>query len=77
MAQIAAGVLRRSSHHAVFDRREWRRPGPVRRQGLRRGPARGGSGRRRDARADAGVPMTTLPLTPDRVWRRIRELKIS
>ena len=33
----------RSSHHAVLDRREWRRPGPVRRQGLRRGRARGGS----------------------------------
>jgi CO/xanthine dehydrogenase Mo-binding subunit len=30
-----------------------------------------------NALADAGVPMTTLPLTPERVWRRIRELKIS
>ena len=25
--------------------------------------------------ADAGVPMTELPLTPERVWRRIQELK--
>ncbi len=24
------------------------------------------------ALADAGVPMTELPLTPERVWRRIR-----
>lgn len=38
----------RSSHHAVLDRREWRRPGPVRRQGLRRGRARGGSGCHRE-----------------------------
>jgi CO/xanthine dehydrogenase Mo-binding subunit len=30
-----------------------------------------------NALADAGVPMTTLPLTPERVWRRMRELKIS
>jgi CO/xanthine dehydrogenase Mo-binding subunit len=30
-----------------------------------------------NALADAGVPMTTLPLTPERVWRRIRELKVS
>jgi CO/xanthine dehydrogenase Mo-binding subunit len=28
-----------------------------------------------NAVADAGVPMTTLPLTPERVWRRIQELK--
>jgi CO/xanthine dehydrogenase Mo-binding subunit len=28
-----------------------------------------------NALADAGVPMTTLPLTPERVWRRIQELK--
>jgi len=27
-----------------------------------------------NALADAGVPMTTLPLTPERVWRRIQEL---
>ena len=27
------------------------------------------------ALADAGVPMTELPFTPERVWRRIRELK--
>jgi CO/xanthine dehydrogenase Mo-binding subunit len=26
-----------------------------------------------NALADAGVPMTTLPLTPERVWRRIQE----
>ena len=28
-----------------------------------------------NALADAGVPMTELPLTPERVWRRIRELE--
>jgi CO/xanthine dehydrogenase Mo-binding subunit len=28
-----------------------------------------------NALADAGVPMTQLPLTPERVWRRIQELK--
>ena len=28
-----------------------------------------------NALADAGVPMTKLPLTPERVWRRIQELK--
>ncbi len=28
-----------------------------------------------NALADAGVPMNTLPLTPERVWRRIRELR--
>jgi CO/xanthine dehydrogenase Mo-binding subunit len=27
------------------------------------------------ALADAGVPMTELPFTPERVWRRIQELK--
>jgi CO/xanthine dehydrogenase Mo-binding subunit len=30
-----------------------------------------------NALADAGVPMNELPLTPERVWRRIRELKIG
>ena len=29
-----------------------------------------------NALADAGVPMNALPLTPERVWRRIQELKI-
>jgi len=28
-----------------------------------------------NALADAGVPMRELPLTPERVWRRIRDLK--
>ena len=28
-----------------------------------------------NALADAGVPMTRLPLTPERVWQRIRELQ--
>jgi CO/xanthine dehydrogenase Mo-binding subunit len=28
-----------------------------------------------NALADAGVPMTTLPLTPERVWRRIQDLQ--
>lgn len=28
-----------------------------------------------NAVADAGVPMTELPLTPERVWRRIQQLK--
>ena len=27
------------------------------------------------ALADAGVPMNELPLTPERVWRRIQELR--
>jgi CO/xanthine dehydrogenase Mo-binding subunit len=30
-----------------------------------------------NALADAGVPMNSLPLTPERVWRRIQELKAS
>ena len=30
-----------------------------------------------NALADAGVPMNALPLTPERVWRRIQELKIN
>ncbi len=30
-----------------------------------------------NALADAGVTMNALPLTPERVWRRIQELKIS
>jgi CO/xanthine dehydrogenase Mo-binding subunit len=30
-----------------------------------------------NALADAGVPMNTLPLTPERVWRRIQELQIG
>jgi CO/xanthine dehydrogenase Mo-binding subunit len=30
-----------------------------------------------NALADAGVPMNTLPLTPERVWRRIQELGTS
>lgn len=30
-----------------------------------------------NALADVGVPMNALPLTPERVWRRIQELKIS
>jgi CO/xanthine dehydrogenase Mo-binding subunit len=28
-----------------------------------------------NAVADAGVPMNTLPLTPERVWRRIQEIR--
>jgi CO/xanthine dehydrogenase Mo-binding subunit len=27
-----------------------------------------------NALADAGIPMTELPLTPERVWRRLQEL---
>jgi CO/xanthine dehydrogenase Mo-binding subunit len=30
-----------------------------------------------NALAGAGVPMNTPPLTSERVWRRIQELKIS
>jgi CO/xanthine dehydrogenase Mo-binding subunit len=30
-----------------------------------------------NALADAGVPMNALPLTPERVWRRIQDLGIS
>jgi CO/xanthine dehydrogenase Mo-binding subunit len=29
------------------------------------------------ALADAGVPMNELPLTPERVWRRIQEMPSS
>ena len=54
-------------------RRERRRAGPVRRQGLRRGGLRGRSRAPSPPRvADAGVPMHGLPLTPERVWRRIQ-----
>ena len=28
-----------------------------------------------NALADAGVPMNTLPLSPERVWQRIQELR--
>jgi CO/xanthine dehydrogenase Mo-binding subunit len=28
-----------------------------------------------NALADAGVPMNELPLTPERVWRRIQEIQ--
>jgi CO/xanthine dehydrogenase Mo-binding subunit len=30
-----------------------------------------------NALADAGVPMNTPPLTPERVWRRIQDLRTS
>ena len=51
-------------------------PGPVRREGLRRGLAGGDDRRRSRPRvADAGVPVTELPLTPERVWRSIQKLQ--
>ncbi len=50
-------------------------PGPFRGEGLRRGAFAGIIGAIATAVADAGVPMTELPLTPERVWRRIQELK--
>ena len=38
-------------------------------------PVDGGSIRYTADLADAGVPMQELPLTPERVWRRIQTLK--
>ena len=62
----------------LLDRREWRWP---RARSAPRAAARARWPRSRrpivNALADAGVPMNTLPLTPERVWRRIQELRTS
>ena len=53
----------RSSHHAVLDSREWRRhPGPFGAKGCGEGALAAVPAAVVNALADAGVPMTTLPL---------------
>ena len=47
-------------------------PGPFGAKGCGEGGLAAVAGAIATALADAGVPMTTLPLTPERVWRRIR-----
>jgi CO/xanthine dehydrogenase Mo-binding subunit len=50
-------------------------PGPFGAKGCGEGAFAGIIGAIATAVADAGVPMTQLPITPERVWRRIQELK--
>jgi CO/xanthine dehydrogenase Mo-binding subunit len=50
-------------------------PGPFGAKGCGEGAFAGVIGAIATAVADAGVPMTELPFTPQRVWRRIQELK--
>lgn len=50
-------------------------PGPFGAKGCGEGAFAGIIGAIATAMADAGVPMTELPITPERVWRRIQELK--
>ena len=47
-------------------------PGPFGAKGCGEGALAPVAGAVANALADAGVPMTTLPLTPERVWRRMR-----
>jgi CO/xanthine dehydrogenase Mo-binding subunit len=49
-------------------------PGPFGAKGCGEGGLAAVAGAVATALADAGVPMTALPLTPERVWRRIRSL---
>jgi CO/xanthine dehydrogenase Mo-binding subunit len=49
-------------------------PGPFGAKGCGEGGLAAVAGAIATALADAGVPMTVLPLTPERVWRRIRSL---
>ena len=49
-------------------------PGPFGAKGCGEGALAGITGAIATAVADAGVPMTELPLTPERVWRRIQTL---
>ncbi len=49
-------------------------PGPFGAKGCGEGGLAAVAGALATALADAGVPMTVLPLTPERVWRRIRSL---
>jgi CO/xanthine dehydrogenase Mo-binding subunit len=50
-------------------------PGPYGAKGCGEGSLAAVTAAVATALADAGVPMTELPLTPERVWRRIQELK--
>lgn len=50
-------------------------PGPFGAKGCGEGSLAGLPAALVNALADAGVPMNELPLTPERVWRRIRELE--
>jgi CO/xanthine dehydrogenase Mo-binding subunit len=50
-------------------------PGPYGAKGCGEGSLAAATAAIVTALADAGVPMTVLPLTPERVWRRIEELK--
>jgi CO/xanthine dehydrogenase Mo-binding subunit len=50
-------------------------PGPFGAKGCGEGAFAGMIGAIATAVADAGVPMTELPFTPERVWRRIQELE--
>ena len=50
-------------------------PGPFGAKGCGEGAFAGIIGAIATALADAGVPMTELPFTPERVWRRIQELQ--
>ena len=71
----ASRASRTARRDDVRDRRERRRARPVRREGLRRRRAGGGARGDRERARRRRVPMTELPLTPERVWRRIQELK--
>jgi CO/xanthine dehydrogenase Mo-binding subunit len=50
-------------------------PGPYGAKGCGEGSLAAVTAAIATAVADAGVPVTELPLTPERVWRRIRDLK--
>jgi CO/xanthine dehydrogenase Mo-binding subunit len=50
-------------------------PGPYGAKGCGEGSLAAATAAIATAVADAGVPVTELPLTPERVWRRIEELK--
>lgn len=50
-------------------------PGPFGAKGCGEGALAGVIGAIATAVADAGIPVTELPLTPERVWRRIQEEK--
>jgi CO/xanthine dehydrogenase Mo-binding subunit len=50
-------------------------PGPFGAKGCGEGALAATPGAVATALADAGVPMNELPLTPERVWRRMRELR--
>ena len=62
----------RAGRDDLRDRRERRRAGPFGAKGCGEGGLAAVAGAVATALADAGVPMTKLPLTPERVWRRMR-----